>query len=475
MRRSTLGLLIFALACSGEDPILRPGMTAGDPAASPLLAVPPIVGRPTAGSVTLNVVAGGLPVELELSLEQDRETRGPSLEAALEAREARDLVIDGLDSGREYRYRIVARAEGREEVAAGGFVTRREPGEAFRFALLSDTHLPVPAPEWLDPKSAELFLPEIVDYLGARLEVGETIRQTMAQVREREVDFIICLGDLVHYWRGFNDPFPAAEAADFGYLDLRGHLGPAAAEAAFFAVVGNWDGESGWQPERLRRLAREARMRYLPNPRPATYEQGGGEHEDFYAWAWGDALFVVLNVASYTPTAHTLSEDDDGTADDWTLGGEQLAWLEATLVGSQERFKLLFIHHPVGGRGGDEKSSAYGRGGGRAARIGEQARVHELMLEHGVQAFFYGHDHVFTDMVVDGVHYTLPGSAGAPWKFPAEETGYEDFDERSGFALVHVEPAGLEVEFLDLEGEVFRAFKVFPSSPRARRRSSSPP
>ena len=93
--------------------------------------------------------------------------------------------------------------------------------------------------------------------------------------------------------------------------------------------------------------------------------------------------------------------------------------------------------------------------------MGEQARVHELMLEHGVQAFFYGHDHVFTDMVVDGIHYILPGSAGAPWKFSADETGYDDgYDERSGFALVHVDPAGLEIEFLDLEGEVFRIIDV---------------
>jgi predicted phosphodiesterase len=296
----------------------------------------------------------------------------------------------------------------------------------------------------------------------------------MAQIRRHDVDFIVCLGDRVHSWRGFNDPFPTAGAADVGYLDLRAHLGPATAEAAFFAAVGNWDGESGWQPKRLRRLARAARMRYLPNPRPATYPQGGGEHEDYYAWTWGDALFVVLNVASYTPTAHTLSEDDDGTADDWTLGAEQLAWLEATLEASTERFELLFIHHPAGGRGGDEKNSAYGRGGGRAARVGEQARIHQLMLEHGVEVFFYGHDHVFTDMVVDGVHYTLPGSAGAPWKFSAEETGYDDFDERSGYALVHVEPERLSVEFLDLEGEVFRSYQVNPASPAARRRSSSP-
>ena len=114
----------------------------------------------------------------------------------------------------------------------------------------------------------------------------------------------------------------------------------------------------------------------------------------------------------------------------------------------------------MGGRGGDEANSAYGRGGGRAATVGEQARVHALMLEHGVQIFFYGHDHVFTDMVVDGIHYTLPGSAGAPWKFAVEDTGYENYDERSGFALVHVEPTGLKVEFTDLDGEVFQSFEI---------------
>lgn len=45
----------------------------------------------------------------------------------------------------------------------------------------------------------------------------------------------------------------------------------------------------------------------------------------------------------------------------------------------------------------------------RAARIGEQRNVHQLMLDHGVQAFVYGHDPVFVDDVVDGVHYCLNG------------------------------------------------------------------
>jgi hypothetical protein len=47
--------------------------------------------------------------------------------------------------------------------------------------------------------------------------------------------------------------------------------------------------------------------------------------------------------------------------------------------------------------------------------------VHQLMQDHGVQIFFYGHDHTFTDMVVDGIHYTMPGSAGAVWMFTAAD------------------------------------------------------
>ncbi len=448
-----VALSALVLACADSE---DPGPPASE-AGAKLLAMPPIVGRPTGASASLNVVAGAQAVELELELEPPA---GAPVEARLEAGAARDLELGGLEGGTVYRYRLTARAGGLAQVFPGRFVTRRPRRAAFTFALLADPHLPVPAPEWLDAGTAELFLPEIVEYLAARRDAGRILRQALEQIRAHEVDFLVCLGDMLHFYRGFNDPFPTAEVADYGYRDLRRHLGQTTAEAAFFAVVGNWEGENGWHPERLRRHAREARIKYLPNPGPATYPQGGGAHEDFYAWVWGDALLVVLNVMTATATVHALSPDDDGSATDWTLGAAQLAWLESTLAASRERSKLILIHHPVGGRGGDEANSAYGRGGGRAARVGEQATVHRLMVEHGVQVFFYGHDHVFTDMVVDGVHYTLPGSAGAPWKFPAEETGYEDFDERSGFALVHVGPAGLEVEFLDLSGEVFRSYSV---------------
>jgi predicted phosphodiesterase len=82
------------------------------------------------------------------------------------------------------------------------------------------------------------------------------------------------------------------------------------------------------------------------------------------------------------------------------------------------------------------------------------------MIEHGVQIFFYGHDHVFTDMVVDGIHYTLPGSAGATWKFGTGETGYTEYRPESGHGLVTVTPQNVLVEFIAEGGEVIDRYTV---------------
>jgi len=275
-------------------------------------------------------------------------------------------------------------------------------------------------------------------------------------------DFVINLGDVIDlHGFGFNIPVPDPSWARKGFLDYRRLLGLLASQAPHFLVLGNWDGEKGHFTEEERLRARGPRFDYLPNPRAEDHPEGGGPNQDYYAFTWGDALFVVLNVVSYTPTAHTLDRTaDPGRPDDYTLGREQLAWVEKTLSDAKSRWKFVCIHHAAGGRAGDARNSAYGRGGGRAARVGEQARLHALMRKHGVQVFFYGHDHVFTDMVVDGIHYTLPGSCGAPWKFKRAETGYERFWPDSGYARVRVEPDRVVVVFVDAEGRELHRYSI---------------
>ena len=163
---------------------------------------------------------------------------------------------------------------------------------------------------------------------------------------------------------------------------------------------------------------------------------------------------------TYTPSCHLL-DTYPGLPDDWTLGDAQMEWLRTTLENSTSKWRFLLIHHPVGGNGGNDVDSAYGRGGGRAAHVGEQEVVHELMQQHGVQTMFYGHDHVFTDMVVDDIHYSLPGSAGAIWLFTENETGYTQYWADSGWARVDVTPDDVHVQFLDVSGEQLYDYTLY--------------
>jgi 3',5'-cyclic AMP phosphodiesterase CpdA len=328
---------------------------------------------------------------------------------------------------------------------SGEAVTQREPGKSFSFALLSDTHL---RPHTVTPG----------------LDIGAIEEQTLLSVvRDIEVhhpDFIIHLGDVLDFHDyGFNDPPPSGEVTRWGYLNYRRLLADMIGNTAHFMGIGNWEGENGDYTEEEIDRSREQRLLYAPGPEPSTYPQGGSPHEDYYAFTWGDALFIVLNVMTYTPTTHRLS-GNPGLVDDWTLGKEQMAWFEKTLADATATWRFVFIHHTVGGAAGDFDNSAYGRGGGQAANVGEQARVHALLLEHGVQIFFYGHDHVFTDMVVDGIHYTLPGSAGAIWKFGTAETGYTEYRPESGHSLVTVSPQNVLVQFIAEGGEVINRYTV---------------
>ena len=217
-------------------------------------------------------------------------------------------------------------------------------------------------------------------------------------------------------------------------------------------MLGGWDSENGCNTVDEIERSRTQRLLYLPGPTPDTYPQGGSPFEDYYAFTWGDALFVMLNIYTYTPGCHLLSTYP-GLPDDWTLGDAQMAWLRTTLENATSKWRFLLIHHPAGGNAGDDVDSAYGRGGGRAAHVGEQDMIHQMMQDYGVQTMFYGHDHVFTDMPVDATHYTLPGSAGAIWFFTEAETGYTDFWSEPGWAKVDVNPTSVHVQFKGLAGD----------------------
>jgi len=422
---------------------------AGGPQTLPALLGAPLVFAPERGAFGVSAAIGSGSAESMVAYVRELGTTAWS-KAIRPTHPAGDLAewrFSSLAEGVRYEYRLESDAAGESVVLyEGSAITARPPGSTFKFVLLGDTHI---SPREVGPGDASLS-----DY-------AEAVLSALAEpIRGEEADFLINLGDTLDFHQfGFNSPPPDGSYTRLGYLNYRRCLGDAIAHAAHFPVVGNWDGENGYFTADEVAYSRRERMLYVPAPDDAGFPEGGSPGQDYYALTWGDALLVVLNVQSYTEVP-LLLDYPMGSPEDWTLGEEQLSWLESTLEASSAKWKFLFIHHAVGGKAGDFANSIYGRGGGLAANVGEQAYIHNLMVKSGVQTFFYGHDHVFTDMVVDGVHYSLPGSAGAPWKFLGYETGYTDYFVDSGYARVAVSPAAVNVEYVSYYGEVLQSYTL---------------
>lgn len=398
----------------------------------------PLVFAPTAGEIGLNVALGsGDPAALRARARSLGQNWPAFVAPEVRAADVAQWRLSGLAPGASYEYQIVAAAANDAPVSLylGHGVTQRAAGNGFGFALISDTHI------GSDLSYSNQGDETVLTAVGAELGVSSP-------------DFVIHLGDVLDFHEfGFNDPPPSAAVARSAFLNYREAFGDTLGNLGHFGVIGNWDGENGsFTAEEIAR-SRSQRLLYLPSPGPTTYPEGGAAGQDYYAFSWGDALFVVLNVMSYTTTPLLLSTTS-GHPDDWTLGDEQLTWLESTLQRATAKWRFLFIHHTVGGAAGDAADSIYGRGGGRAAHVGQQAVVHQLMLDHGVQVFFYGHDHVFTDMVVDGIHYSTPSNAGAIWTFSGDQTGYTRYWDQSGWARVDVTPDDVHVQFLASGGQL---------------------
>ena len=417
--------------------------------AVPDLSLLPFLARPTSTSLLVNARNGSSDATARLIA---RPVGYPEWAAvgADRAVPVGDFVtwrIDGLEAATAYDYQILLATPGEDPttaVAAGNFTTQRVGEVGFTAALTTDAHTGS-FPEGTFPVA-------ILD---------DVVRNVAAD----RPDFMIALGDNVAWYTSREQAQPNDRGARFAYDMYRRHLGPLSPSCPHFGLIGNWEGESGKFPDESQKLVAAVRRQFTPNPDHRTYQQGGSPNEDYFAFDWGPVLFVALNVQTYSEPAGPLAGPlgDVTRIEDWTLGREQMSWLERVFAGSDHPFKFVCIHHVVGGNAGNGFETLYGRGGPRAARVGEQAVLHEMMREFGVQIFFFGHDHVFLDEVVDGIHYAMPGSCGAPWKFGPEITGYRNYWPDSGHGRLTVRPDLATVEFVSQQGTIFHRFTVEPA------------
>ena len=214
--------------------------------------------------------------------------------------------------------------------------------------------------------------------------------------------------------------------------------------------------------------------------------------EDYYAWEWGDALFVCLDPYWYTttkPFVETTAGGQEyarsGDRLDWTLGKDQFDWLKATLQGSEAKYKFVFAHHMTGG------SDDYVRGGANPAHICEwgghneagtvyewatkrpgwgEDPVHQIFMDNQVSAFFHGHDHQYAYEMRDEVVYvSMPaaGFSGSGFNIYATGDRYTIQALPSpGHLRVNVAPSETTVEYVSTtSGAVNHTSTIDPSTP----------
>jgi hypothetical protein len=173
---------------------------------------------------------------------------------------------------------------------------------------------------------------------------------------------------------------------------------------------------------------------YTGNPTPMDYSGGTlGLLENYYAFEWGDALFVTLD-----PFWNTVVQPGGANNDawNWTLGKPQYDWLKRTLENSSAKYKFVFMHHIVGGsttladgttpniaaRGGVEVADKYEWGGKNAdgsegfatKRPGWDMPIHQLLVQNKVNVVFHGHDHLYAYQTLDGLVYLECPQPGTP-------------------------------------------------------------
>jgi predicted phosphodiesterase len=406
-----------------------------------------LLGRPTNHSVNVNVV----PAEnLEIFLEY-RSSNSTSLlqtpGVVAEAGVPLNIVISDLEPDTGYIYKMCYRRPGDTTVQCSpeySFHTQRRPGSSFVFDVQADSHLDERA-------SGDLYLRTLTSELGDN------------------PDLLIDLGDTF-----MTDKLPVKNNKTYlnQYLQQRSYIDTIGHSVPLFLVLGNHDGEAGYALDgtgsNIAALSSQFRKQYFPSPEPDGFYTGNsvneeitGLRQDYYAWEWGDALFIVIDPFWYTNTKPGGKTDGWG----WTLGKDQYQWLKQTLEESSATHKFVFTHHLVGGdlqgRGGTEYAFLYEWGGNNLDgswgfdqhRPGWGVPIHQLLVKNNVTAVFHGHDHLFAKQELDGIIYQevpQPATISSSKASPGAEYGYTSGEMLGspGHLRINVSPESVRVDYI---------------------------
>jgi 3',5'-cyclic AMP phosphodiesterase CpdA len=213
-------------------------------------------------------------------------------------------------------------------------------------------------------------------------EVGQQMAKTHATF---PFDLVIMLGDNMY---GGQRPADFVRKFEQPYAPLL------AAGVKFQASLGNHD-----------------------RPENASYPGFNMNGQRYYTFVRGNVRFLALDT--------TL------------MDAKQVAWIEATLQGAQEDWKVCFFHHPL-----------YSNADRHGASVDLRLRLEPIFQKFGVDVVFSGHDHVYERLHPQkGIAYFVSGAAGQLRRgnmSPSAQTA-ASFDQDQSFMLVEV--AGAEMNF----------------------------
>lgn len=403
-----------------------------------------ILGRPTNTSISANIVFDrAVDFSINYGLHQDSLNQVISMPSA-KATIPNIVEFKDLISNTRYFYQLNYKFSNNPIFIKSqifNFHTQRSIGEEFTFTIEADEHL--------YDKKGHAPLYEIC----------------LSNQAKDKPDFMISLGDT------FGDDHTPDETTSQDMKELHEdylkYLGKLTHSVPFFFCLGNHEGENGYylkqnNGENIAVYGTQWRKYYYPNPFPGTFYSGnmaketyGIEYpENYYAFTWGDALFVILDVYRHCDINEKPQKWD------WTLGEEQYKWFRKVLEESTSKFKFVFAHHTRGqGRGAAVTVSGFEWGGYSNTkyefdtyRPGWGKPIHEVMQDEGVNIFFQGHDHLFAWEKVDGIVYQeVPMPSDSSYKIGVTDNGdaYTDVIlDGSGHLRVNVKPNCVKIDFV---------------------------
>lgn len=410
-----------------------------------------ILGRPTDNSITVQAF---FDADVEMRVQYGLASGVYSFQTNWQlflANEPAELTLQNLSPNTAYYYQLQYRLPGGSILSQPEhtFHTQRDAHTGFTFVVQADPHL--------DEQSNPVLY-----------------QRCLQNQLEDQPDFMIDLGDflMTDKLKNLTTNSIPHDTIPYRCKLLRSYYEKIAHSVPLFIALGNHEGECGWNlnnsPNNIAVWSTLERKKYFMNPYPdggfytgdTTQHDYVGQRENYYAWQWGNALFVVLDPYWYTSPKPTAT-----TGWRWTLGASQYNWLKNTLANSTAEYKFVFSHQMVGGdadgRGGIEFANLYewggqnldGTDGWAANRPTWDMPIKDLFTQNKVNIFFHGHDHFFGKQEKDCLIYQeTPQPSHPNFNGVAYATTYGYLEGQilpnSGHIRVSVSAAGILVEYV---------------------------